>query len=152
MFIAKNNDLIILIKETEEELRRALKFMVYTSIEETETEYELYNGQYLTKEEIAQQEQERIGKLHLTRGDIFRALLLAKRVTRDQIRQIIEALPEETQEQQITKELARIDFDEALEYYRGNQLVDIIGAQLLITPEQMTKFFETNDWHELIEE
>lgn len=52
MFIAKNNDLIILARETREELEQALKFMVYTDIEETDIEYELYNGEYLTKEEI----------------------------------------------------------------------------------------------------
>lgn len=58
MFIAKNNDLIILAKETREELEQALQFMVYTSIEETDIEYELYNGVYLTKEEIAQKQKE----------------------------------------------------------------------------------------------
>ena len=52
MFIAKNNDLIILAKDTREELEQALKFMVYTDIEETDINYELYNGQYLTPEEI----------------------------------------------------------------------------------------------------
>ena len=54
MFIAKNNDLIILAKDTREELEQALKFMVYTDIEETETEYQLYNGQYLTADEVAE--------------------------------------------------------------------------------------------------
>ena len=53
MFIAKNNDLIVLAKDTEEELTEALKFILYTDIEETEIEYELYNGQYLTQEKIA---------------------------------------------------------------------------------------------------
>lgn len=54
MFIAKNNDLIILAKETREELEHALTFMPYTTIEETDIEYQLYNGEYLTAEEIAQ--------------------------------------------------------------------------------------------------
>ena len=52
MFIAKNNDLIILAKETQEELEQALQFMVYTSIEETEENYILYNGQYLIESEV----------------------------------------------------------------------------------------------------
>ena len=39
MFIAKNNDLIILAKETREELEQALQLMVYTSIEETDIDY-----------------------------------------------------------------------------------------------------------------
>lgn len=48
MFIAKNNDFIVLARDTREELEQALTFMVYTSIEETEENYQLYNGQYLT--------------------------------------------------------------------------------------------------------
>lgn len=62
MFIAKNNDLIILAKDTREELENSLKFMVYTSIEETEETYELYNGEYLTEEEIAEKKQEQFLK------------------------------------------------------------------------------------------
>ena len=150
MFIAKNNDLIILAKDTREELEQALLFMVYTDIEETDIEYKLYNGEYLTPKQIEQKEQERIAMLHLTRGDVFRGLLMAKGVTRSQIRAIIEQLPEETNEQTVTKEMALIDFDEALEFYRGVTLIDTVGAVLGITSEQMTKFFETNDYHELI--
>ena len=52
MFIAKNNDLIILAKETKEELEQALQMMVYTDIEETDIDYILYNGSYVTKEEL----------------------------------------------------------------------------------------------------
>lgn len=58
MFIAKNNDLIILAKDTREELEQALQMMVYTSIEETDIEYQLYNGEYLTEEEIAEKRRE----------------------------------------------------------------------------------------------
>ena len=116
-----------------------------------ETELALQAWGY-TQEEQEQQEQARIAKLHLTRGDVFRGLLLAKGVTRAQLRAIIETLPEENQEQSIAKEYALIDFDEALEFYRGVELIDTVGAQLGITPEQMTRFFETNDYHELITE
>lgn len=150
MFIAKNNNLIILAKDTREELERALQLMQYTDIEETDIDYQLYNGQYLTPKEIAQQEAERIAQLHLTRGDVFRGLLLAKGVTRTQLRAIIEQMPEETPEQKIAKEYALIDFDEALDFYRGVALIDRVGKKLDITPEQMTKFFETNDWHKLV--
>lgn len=59
MFIAKNNDLIILAKETREELEQALQFMVYTSIEETDIDYQLYDGEYLTPEEIEVKNTER---------------------------------------------------------------------------------------------
>ena len=103
-----------------------------------------------TEEEIEQKEKERIAQLHLTRGDVFRALLLAKGVTRAQLRAIIEQLPEETNEQSITKEMALIDFDEALDFYRGVNLIDTVGTILGITTEQMDRFFETNDYKELI--
>lgn len=149
MWIAKNNDLIILAKDTKEELEQALGLMQYTAVEETPINYQLYEGEYLTPEEISEKEQVRIANLHLTRGDVFRGLLLAKGATRADIRGLIELMPEETPEQKIQKEYALIDFDEALEFYRGVALIDTLGAKLGITSEQMTKFFETNDWHEL---
>lgn len=116
-------------------------------IKETEMELEAWG---YTEEEEQEQERERIAHLHLTRGDVFRGLLQARGVTRSQLRQIIENLPEENQEQAITKEMALIDFDEALEFYRGNSLIDTVGLLLGITEEQMTKFFETNDYRELL--
>lgn len=74
MFIAKNNDLIILAKDTREELEQALDLMVYTSIEETDIEYQLYNGEYLTPEEVQQKEQERINNLTMTPLDFIGVL------------------------------------------------------------------------------
>ena len=74
MWIAKNNDLIILAKDTREELEEALKFMVYTDIEETETEYQLYDGEYLTPTEIEIKEQERINNLTMTPLDFINVL------------------------------------------------------------------------------
>ena len=116
-------------------------------IRETETALQAWG---YTDEEKEQQEAERIAQLHLTRGDVFRALLLARQVTRAQIRGLIEQMPEETPEQQIAKEYALIDFDESLDFYRGVALIDTLGQALVIMSEQMTEFFETNDWHVLI--
>ena len=90
--------------------------------------------------------------LHLTRGDVFRGLYKAKHVTREQIQALIEAMPDETQEEIDIKELADIDFDEALYFYRGNNLIDTLGQQLGISSDAMTRFFVTNDYHALIEE
>lgn len=89
-------------------------------------------------------------ELKLTRGDIFRGILQAKGVTRQQLRAFIEAMPETTTEEKLAKELALIDFDEALYFYRRNPLIDKVGKQLDITNYQMTRFFITNDYHELI--
>lgn len=54
MYIAKNNDLIILAKETKEELEQALEFMVYDTIEETDVNYKLVGGVYVSEVEQAE--------------------------------------------------------------------------------------------------
>lgn len=74
MFIAKNNDLIVLARNTREELEQDTKFMVVTSIEETDKEYSLYNGRYLTAEEIRALEQDRIDHLTMTALDLITAV------------------------------------------------------------------------------
>lgn len=102
------------------------------------------------EQEQAQKEAQRVAMLKLTRGDVFRALLIAKGVTRAQIKAQLEAMPMTTQEEQITRELALIDFDEALDFYRGNPLIDTVGTGLGITKQQLDKFFETNDYKDLI--
>lgn len=103
-----------------------------------------------TDEEKAQEEAERIAMLSLTRGDVFRGLLLAKGITKKQIATMIEAMPTSNQEEIVAKELAKIDFEDALNFYRGNSLIDTIGLALGITKEQLDKFFETGDYKELM--
>ena len=89
-------------------------------------------------------------ELKLTRGDVFRGILQAKGILKAQIRALIEAMPEETEAEVLAKQLALIDFDDALYFYRRNPLINKLGVQLGITSYQMTKFFETNDYHELM--
>ena len=81
--------------------------------------------------------------LSLTRGDVFRGLLLARGVTRLQLRGMIEGNEQLTE---VQKEMALIDFDEALNFYRGNALIDTVGLALGIEPAQLDCFFETNDY------
>ena len=101
------------------------------TIEETETELQALG---YTEEEIAQQERERIAKLKLTKREVFLGLYQAKGVTPDMIKA------------QITDPQALIEFEYANDYYRGNPLINIVGATLGITPEQLDKFFKTNDY------
>jgi hypothetical protein len=84
--------------------------------------------------EQALKEKERIAKLSLTKREVFLGLYQAKGVTPEMIKA------------QITDPQALIEFEYANDYYRGNPLIDIVGATLGITPEQLDKFFETNDY------
>lgn len=102
------------------------------------------------QQEQEQKEKERIAKLSLTRGDVFRGILQAKGVTKEQISQMIEAMPATNAEEILKKELAKIDFEDALNFYRGVELIDTIGTALGITSEQLDAFFETNDYTKLM--
>lgn len=120
--------------------------------EETDLEYVLNGNEYVLndekyQEQKAQEEKKRIAMLSLTRGDVFRGLLLARGVTRLQLREMIEGNEQLTE---VQKEMALIDFDEALNFYRGNALIDTVGLALGIDPVQLDGFFETNDYTYLL--
>ena len=94
------------------------------------------NPNYEAEQEL--KERERIAKLSLTKREVFLGLYQAKGVTPDMIKA------------QITDPQALIEFEYANDYYRGNPLIDIVGTTLGITPEQLDKFFETNDYTVLL--
>jgi hypothetical protein len=96
------------------------------------------NPNYEAEQEL--KERERIAKLKLTKREVFLGLFQAKGVTPDMLKA------------QITDPQALIEFEYANDYYRGNPLIDIVGATLGITPEQLDKFFEFNDYTYLIQE
>ena len=104
-------------------------------IKETETALEAWG---YTEEEIAQQERERLNLLSMTKREMFLGLYQAKQITPDMLKA------------QITDPQALIEFEYANDYYRGNPLIDVIGGQLGFTSEQLDKFFETKDYHELL--
>lgn len=151
MFIAKNNDLIILAKETREELKFALQLMNYTSIEETDVNYILYNGQYVTEAEIAEQEKERIQELFMTRSDFFDGTIDAWGVGEDEllflVQRMLTGLPLEAKQ----KLKAINNFKNALNFYRKHDLFKmLIGTpiqltettQVIITEESLDKYFD----------
>ena len=130
MFIAKNNDLIILAKDTREELEQALGFMVYTGIEETDIDYELYNGQYLTPEQVAAKEAERIGNLQVTKR-VFALGLQQLGITYSQLQALI-----------ATNEQAQLEWDLCVELQRNNPLLDLMAAQLEVSPAMLDYIFQ----------
>lgn len=119
-------------------------------VEETQDEYVFDGEEYVLKDEAweekqAQKERERLDKLSMTRGDVFEALILAKGLGKAQIRAMIEQAELDT----VTKALYLNRFDEALEFYRGYPIFDMLGQVLGITTEMLDKFFETKDYHYL---
>ena len=111
-------------------------------IKETETAIEAWG---YTEEEKQEQEKQRIKLLSMTRGDVFEALILAKGLGKAQIRSMIEQAELDT----VTKALYLNRFDEALEFYRGYPIFDMLGQALGVTGEMLDKFFETRDYHYL---
>lgn len=94
-----------------------------------------------------QKERERLDNLSMTRGDVFEALILAKGLGKAQIRAMIE----QSELDDVTKALYLNRFDEALEFYRGYPIFDMLGKrkELNITGEMLDKFFDTKDYHYL---
>lgn len=84
MFIAKHNDLIVLAKNTREELEQALQFMIYDTIEEVPEKLQLVNGKYITEQEAKQIEQDKINMLTMTALD-FIGVLKSAGLTSQQI-------------------------------------------------------------------
>ena len=148
MFIAKQGNLIIATSNSHEELVNNMTASLVSdyTIEETDVDYVLYDGSYITKEEATAKERERINALSMTRGDVFEALILAKGLGKAKLRSMIENAELDT----TTKALYLNRFDEALEFYRGYPIFDMLGEALGITSEMLDEFFETKDYHELL--
>ena len=84
MFIAKDKDLIVLARDTREELEQALQFLVYDTIEETSEKLQLVDGKYITEKEAEQIEQDKINMLTMTALD-FIGVLKSAGLTSQQI-------------------------------------------------------------------
>ena len=103
--------------------------MVYTSIEETDINYELYNGEYLTKKEIAQYEREKINNLTCTKR-VFALALQKLGITYTQLKEIIS-----------TNEQAQLEWDLCEKLERSNPLINLMGEQYGLTSEDIDAIF-----------
>jgi hypothetical protein len=132
----------ILIADSQETLTRFYDGVKILPDDYEEGKYIIVDGDLARdeawEEKQAQAERERIAKLKLTKREVFLGLYLAKQVTPEMIKA------------QITDPMALIEFEYANDYFRGNPLIDIVGGALGITPEQLDKFFEFNDYTYLL--
>lgn len=114
------------------------------TIKETETELQALG---YTQEELDLQEKERIGNLFLTGADVERGIYQAKGMDFDDIIAMVTQL----QPDGLDIKALKIEL-KANNFYRGNPYVNAVGALLEFTSEQLDKFFETNDYHDLLSE
>ena len=152
MFYIEDNNKILLFDEDKQKLQDTIAFMPQyqgLEIKEVEEGYVIYDFELMTVEEKeakeTQKERERLNNLSMTRGDVFEALILAKGLGKAQIRAMIEQAELDT----VTKALYLNRFDEALEFYRGYPIFDMLGEALDITPSMLDRFFDEKDYHYL---
>ena len=86
------------------------------------------------EEEEAEKERERINMLSLTKREVFLALYKDKGITPNQLRA------------QITDIEAQIEFDYAEKYFRGNPLINSIGALLGYTQTELDYLFVNKEF------
>ena len=141
MFYIQQNNKILLSDDDKQKLQDTIAFMPQyqgLEIKEVEEGYVIYDFELMTVEEMeakeAQKERQRLSLLSMTKREMFLGLYQAKGITPDMLKA------------QITDPQALIEFEYANDYYRGNPLIDVIGAQLGFTTEQLDKFFETKDY------
>ena len=143
MFIAKDKNLIILARNTLEELEQALNLMSYDSIEETDVEYTLVDGVYITADEAKTKEREYVAMLSLTAADVERAIYKAKGMDFDDIISVVTEL----QPEGLDIKALKIEL-KANHFYRGNPYIDIVGTILGFSQEQLDYLFKNGCFEE----
>lgn len=131
MFIAKQGDLIVLADETKEGLEAKTLMMSGLTIEETDIDYQMVGGQYLTPEEVVQKEKERVSMLNMTPRDFLLACTQDLGIEWSAIKSLMDSNP------QVAIEL---QFCNAV--YRGNPLLDQLCGVFGVTSEQLDNLFK----------
>ena len=130
MFIAKQNDLIVLTGESREALEKATLLMPNITIEETDIEYVNVGGKYVTPEVAIEKEKERVAMLKMTPRDFLLAITNMG-VEWTAIKALIDSNPQVAIELQFCNNV-----------YRGNPLLDQLCGQFNVTSEQLDELFK----------
>lgn len=94
------------------------------------------------EEEQKAKEKARIAQLNMTRGDFIEGLILAQGKDEKDIIALIEVLPITDVEKKVY--INRVK--NALDFYRGYPVIDVLCGYLDVSLENMDKFFETKDY------
>ena len=130
MFIAKQGDLIVHIANTEQELKSKMLFCSAYTVEETDVEYELVNGKFITPAEKLEEETKRIAMLKMTPLDFIKALEEVG-VSYSQIKELCNT------NEEVEKQLRFCNH-----VYRGNPLLDQLCGLFNVTAEQLNELFK----------
>ena len=130
MFIAKQNNLIVLTGDSREALEKATLLMPNITIEETDIEYVNIGGKYVTPEVAIEKEKERVAMLKMTPRDFLLAITNMG-VEWTAIKALMDSNPQVAIELQFCNNV-----------YRGNPLLDQLCGQFNITSEQLDELFK----------
>ena len=130
MFIAKQNDLIVLTGDSREALEKATLLMPNITIEETDIEYVNVGGEYVTPEVAIEKEKERVAMLKMTPRDFLLAITNMG-VEWTAIKALMDSNPQVAIELQFCNNV-----------YRGNPLLNQLCGQFNITSEQLDELFK----------
>ena len=130
MFIAKQNDLIVLTGDSREALEKATLLMPNITIEETDIEYVNVGGKYVTLEVAIEKEKERVAMLKMTPRDFLLAITNMG-VEWTAIKALMDSNPQVAIELQFCNNV-----------YRGNPLLDQLCGQFNVTSEQLDELFK----------
>ena len=130
MFIAKQNDLIVLTGDSREALEKATLLMPNITIEETDIEYVNVGGKYVTPEVAIEKEKERVAMLKMTPRDFLLAITNMG-VEWTAIKALMDSNPQVAIELQFCNNV-----------YRGNPLLDQLCGQFNVTSEQLDDLFK----------
>ena len=130
MYIAKQNDLIVLTGDSREALEKATLLMPNITIEETDIEYVNVGGKYVTPEVAIEKEKERVAMLKMTPRDFLLAITNMG-VEWTAIKALMDSNPQVAIELQFCNNV-----------YRGNPLLDQLCGQFNITSEQLDELFK----------
>lgn len=130
MYIAKQNDLIVLTGDSIEALEKATLLMPDITIEKTDIEYVNVGGEYVTPEVAIEKEKERVAMLKMTPRDFLLAITNMG-VEWTAIKALMDSNPQVAIELQFCNNV-----------YRGNPLLDQLCGQFNVTSEQLDELFK----------
>lgn len=130
MYIARQNDLIVLTGNSREALEKATLLMPNITIEETDIEYVNVGGEYVTPEVAIEKEKERVAMLKMTPRDFLLAITNMG-VEWPAIKALMDSNPQVAIELQFCNNV-----------YRGNPLLDQLCGQFNVTSEQLDELFK----------